>query len=125
MRIGRLPAWVWVLGAWGLLVAGAALLELRWGVALETCLFRRATGIPCPTCGSTRSVLALLRGEWGNSLQASPLLWVAAVSLLLYGAARLIGGDRSAVAEFQVRPRHLLLGLGLLLGNWIWVLLHR
>jgi hypothetical protein len=33
---------------------------------LGVCLFKDITGIPCPSCGSTRSVLSILKGDmWG------------------------------------------------------------
>ena len=123
MKAGRLPAWVWVLGAWGLLVAVGALLEMRWGVSLETCLFLRTTGYPCPTCGSTRSVLALLRGDWIASLRASPLLWVVAALMLYLGLMRL--HSRTPIDNQRIRPWHVALGLLLLLANWVWILANR
>ena len=48
---------------------------------MPKCTFRGTTGIPCLTCGTTRSVLALGRGELLTSLRLSPLLWV---TLLLF-----------------------------------------
>ena len=123
MKAGRLPAWIWVLGAWGLLVAVGALLELRWGVSLETCLFLRTTGYPCPTCGSTRSVLALLSGDWVGSLRSSPLLWVAAALALYLGLSWLRGG--APIDSHRIRSWQVALGVLLLLANWIWVLANR
>ena len=104
-------------------MAGGALLELRWGVSLETCLFLRTTGYPCPTCGSTRSVLALLRGDWMASLRASPLLWAAAALMLVLGLSRL--HSRTPIDSQRIRPWHVALGLILLLANWVWVLATR
>ena len=124
MTAVRPPAWAWVLAAWALLVAGGALLEQHWGLSLETCLIQRTTGYPCPTCGSTRSVLALLRGDLPGSLRASPLLWAA--GLLLAGAAlRRFWWGSPEGNPGGIRPWQLLLGLALLLANWIWVLAHR
>ena len=40
------------------------------------CPFRIITGIPCLTCGFTRSVLALRDGHFIRSLRMNPLLWV-------------------------------------------------
>lgn len=110
--------------AWALLVAGGALLEHRWGLNLETCLVQRTTGYPCPTCGSTRSVLALLRGDLPGSLRASPLLWVAGALLGWIAGRRLLRGP-SKVDPAGIRPWQLLLGVALLLANWAWVLAHR
>ena len=40
---------------------------------LEVCLVKRITSIPCPSCGSTRSVLALLNGQFLDALYFNPL----------------------------------------------------
>jgi hypothetical protein len=36
-----------------------------FSLALEpgVCLFKRVTGVPCPSCGTTRSVLSILKGD--------------------------------------------------------------
>lgn len=36
------------------------------------CLFKRITNIPCPSCGSTRSVLSLLKGDILGALYWNP-----------------------------------------------------
>jgi hypothetical protein len=36
------------------------------------CLFKRITGIPCPSCGSTRSVLSILKGDFIGALLLNP-----------------------------------------------------
>jgi hypothetical protein len=67
-RLPRAPLWaaLAVLG-WAALAAG----EIRLG--LTTCLFKRVTGHPCPTCGATRGVLALLAGHPLEALAWNPL----------------------------------------------------
>lgn len=39
---------------------------------VEVCLIKQITNIPCPSCGSTRSVLALLHGELVQSVLINP-----------------------------------------------------
>ena len=36
------------------------------------CLFKRITGLPCPSCGSTRSVLSILNGDYIGALLWNP-----------------------------------------------------
>lgn len=42
--------------------------------SMETgvCLFKKLTGIPCPSCGSTRSVLSILNGDFAGALLWNP-----------------------------------------------------
>ena len=56
------------------------LLAVRAGIALTAalpihgeCGFRFLSGAPCPGCGMTRSLLALLRGEAAESWRLHPL----------------------------------------------------
>ena len=37
------------------------------------CLFKHVTNVPCPSCGSTRSVISLLKGNFIGSLNLNPL----------------------------------------------------
>jgi hypothetical protein len=72
-------------------VAAAALIAVphaleavaRWTDA--GCLFRGLTGLPCPGCGITTSLLALARGDAQASWAANPA--GAAVAALLVGQA--------------------------------------
>lgn len=65
-----------------------------------TCPFRAVTGLPCPFCGMTHSLLALGRGSWGESVAYHPLgpavLLVALLGLWRFGRAAATGA-RAAV----------------------------
>jgi hypothetical protein len=76
-------------------LAGAALVVF-WIAAgheelpLILCPFRTITGIPCLTCGGTRALLALVRGDLGTALFWNPLVACAGVvgaAWLVYAAA--------------------------------------
>lgn len=123
-RLPRPPWWAAALvGSWLLLVLGGVLLERRGAHSVETCLFHRLSGHPCPTCGSTRVVLAFTHGDWAGALSLNPLVALGLGLAALWLAARLATG-RTLRLEATLRERGILLATGvtLLLANWIWVL---
>lgn len=82
-RAGRLALWA-VAGAAALLVA--ALLHglvLPEGREYSWCLYRRATGMPCPGCGMTRAAVALAHGELSMAVRAHPLAPLLALEALV------------------------------------------
>jgi Protein of unknown function (DUF2752) len=50
---------------------------------INVCFIKRITTIPCPSCGSTRSLLCLLHGDVIQALLINPLGIVIAVIMLL------------------------------------------
>jgi Protein of unknown function (DUF2752) len=51
--------------------------------ASTLCLFKSATGVPCPSCGITRSVLLFTQGEVMQALWINPLGIIAAFFLII------------------------------------------
>lgn len=111
----KLPArthpWDLLFGPWsvgvGLAVVAGAAGGALWldpaAVGVDLCWFRRLSGLPCPGCGLTRSVVALAQGELRASLAFHPfgplvLAWAAAAtcSILVRGAPR-----RRLIAELE------------------------
>lgn len=93
------------------------------------CLFKRFTHIPCPSCGATRSVLALLQGDFGQALYWNPLGLILALLLVLcplwlsYDAVR----QQNSLYLFYYKMENLLKrrlvalpAIALVVGNWIW-----
>lgn len=39
----------------------------------DVCIIKYVTGVPCPSCGSTRSVLAILDGNFYNAFVLNPM----------------------------------------------------
>ncbi|MCD6321473.1 MAG: DUF2752 domain-containing protein [Clostridiales bacterium] len=52
----------------------------------ELCVFRRVTGLPCPSCGMTRSFIALFKGDIKSAFLMHPLFWLVPIifGLLTY-----------------------------------------
>lgn len=97
-RVGALLAWI-LAGA--TLALGAAWLARGAASGLEPCCaFRRLTGIGCPTCGMTRAMVLLLRGDARGAFAAHPLalpfLIEIAVAWLIAGAAIVARRPRSS-----------------------------
>lgn len=72
------------------------------------CLFRQRTGLPCPTCGMTRSVVLTLHGRLPAAFRLNPAgpLWVLAVAGIAGALLWLGSRQRSAgPAEAQAAAR--------------------
>ncbi len=52
------------------------------GVESSICIFRRATGIPCPGCGLTRGFAALAKGHFGQAFEFHPFVYPIALEAL-------------------------------------------
>ena len=119
----RQIAWLW---------AGAALsvmlLRQFWFLVapiLPACPLRTLIGVPCPTCGSTRAGLALIRGDIPGALYLNPLATVAGLAFLLGGVAAPVWlGLGRKVPDLPSRwPLGLRIAvLAAIVGNWIWLL---
>lgn len=69
-------------GAWAMGVTLTTFAALALGADARLCVFHNATGCPCATCGSTRAVLALGRGEPLAALAHNPLTTLLAIGTL-------------------------------------------
>ncbi len=77
----RAFTWACALLTFGLLLARALALPL------PNCPLRTWTGRPCPTCGLTRSVESLLKGNWQEAVNFHPF----GPLLLVLGLVSLVG----------------------------------
>ncbi len=108
-------------------VAVVGLNELlgRWSGAggVTLCAVQRLTNRPCPGCGGTRAVVALLSGDIGAALQLNPLVCVLAAVAVALLVLRL-GFGRALRLGLTPRDRVFALA-GLLLAvaaNWAYLL---
>ena len=121
-----------------LLVACAAgyiwlLLNVTKGFAekntVGVCLIKQTTNIPCPSCGSTRAVLHLLRGDFLQSVKINPF-GIIISTIMLITPIWIIGdfiARKSTLLEFYIKTESLLKKPGiaiplilLVVINWIW-----
>jgi hypothetical protein len=119
-------------GSMGLLaVLGAALLPVTRALARVgyVCPFRRATGIPCPSCGTTRAFVAAASLQFGAALRTSPLATVFFLGLVAYVpyalGSVLLRTRRLRVTSLRRREKRALVaaGVALVLANWVYLIL--
>lgn len=119
---------IWLAVSVSSIAAGAAWLAL--GLPSPRCPFLAITGLPCVTCGSTRSVIALLHGDFLPALRWNPLAFVVLCGLLafdLYATIVLIGRTvRLRIVDWTARERNVtrIVVVGLVALNWIYLLAH-
>ncbi|QDH81493.1 DUF2752 domain-containing protein [Echinicola soli] len=47
------------------------------------CLIKNVTGVPCPSCGITRAIMAIIHGDVNGSLYSNPLGLLVATGLVV------------------------------------------
>ena len=72
----------------GLLIT-ASLIWLIWNMLIpgETatiCMFHQVTGMPCPSCGTTASVMHILNGNLQEAIEGNILGFPAFIALILF-----------------------------------------
>jgi hypothetical protein len=110
---------------WAAAAAGAFALRplLDWApLLLPRCLWHAATGIPCPTCGTTRAAQALLHGDPWTALAWNPLTGAAGCAFLLGGAIVPLWVLLNApVPVLESAPRLRIAAVAVLLANWAYL----
>ena len=106
------------------IVGGCVALAHVCGVTL--CPLKRLAGVPCPTCGSTRAVVLLLRGDLCGAFALQPLA-SAAVCLLpsAWAAAWIVFGWRRTALFLRAalrRPLFWWLCAAAVAANWAYVI---
>lgn len=98
---------------------------------VSLCMFHNVTGIPCPSCGTTRGMMQLIHGQFTEALRMNALCYVQAFFLLILPVLLvidLIGNKRTLLYAYnraiQIINRPwiaFILGV-LLLVNWIYLI---
>jgi hypothetical protein len=122
---GRLPLGA-ILG--GIAVFGAAVVGVFHldRLPFTVCYLKAFTGIPCPTCGSTRAVGCLAHGDLPGAFAMNPLATAALLALLPWAMADLALLTRGRALGLSVSPgagRVLrLVVVVTILANWAYLI---
>jgi hypothetical protein len=97
--------------------------------SLEVCLIKNVTNIPCPSCGTTRSIILLMKGNFVEAFHLNPIGYIVS-SIMLITPFWIIWDSFSKnnslfrfykKTEFQLnKPRYAIPLILLVLINWIW-----
>jgi hypothetical protein len=123
-RVPRVPWWfASLMGVWAVVVAAGAVLIRQSGVDHSLCHIRQFSGVPCPTCGTTRAVFALFSADLAGAIAFNPLVLFATIVLALIVAVRLIAA-RQITVRLSSREQWVVATalLVMVLLNWLYVL---
>lgn len=104
-------------------------IEVRTIKASSICVLKITTGLPCPACGSTRSVLLIMNGNPQAAFFMNPLgflytLFLLAAPLLLFVDVVLKKETLwqfSNHSEIYLKKKSILTAVfSLIVLNWIW-----
>lgn len=97
--------------------------------SVEVCIIKHATNIPCPSCGSTRSVISLTQGKFIEAFTINPLGYIVAGIMFLAPVWILldIARKRKSLLDFYLKvedylrqPKYAIPLILLVIINWIW-----
>jgi len=114
-----------VFGGIGLAAAAAARLLRLDRLPLTLCVFKGLTGLPCPTCGSTRALARLFGLDFAGALAMNPFTTLVAALLGAWAVADLALLPRGQSLRVEARePLGFALrvaALLLFLANWVYL----
>ena len=96
---------------------------------ITVCFFKNATGVACPSCGSTRSLLAITKGNFSEALLINPFGYIILTALtvlplwLLFDVITKNNSLHKAYIQFEktVKTKWIATLLVILtLANWAW-----
>jgi len=109
---------------------GAAASWFALGLPWPRCMFRAITGLPCVTCGSTRSAIEFLHGHFFAAWTWNPLAFCGLCAVILFDVYALIAlvahAPRWRIAfrkQAEKKCMRMVVVAALAL-NWIYLLAH-
>ena len=96
------------------------------------CLIKQSTNIPCPSCGTSRSILSISHGEFSEALLWNPLGYISLLIMIISPLWILIDWFSNKTTFFKAyqnieyqfkKPIIYIPSIILILANWIWNIL--
>ena len=97
--------------------------------SVNACLIKHLTNIPCPSCGSSRSVISLLNGDFIVALNFNPIGYIVALIMLVAPVWIIMDliKKTNSLFNFYLKTenylKRLMIAIPLILLviiNWIW-----
>lgn len=97
--------------------------------SVEVCLIKHLTNIPCPSCGTSRSVILLTKGDFIGALNFNPIGYLVAIIMLIapiWIIADTIKRTKTLfdfylkIETYLKRPKIAIPLILLVIINWIW-----
>jgi hypothetical protein len=95
----------------------------------SVCMFKNATGVACPSCGSTRALMSIAKGDFTQALMTNPIGYIGFAVMLIVPVLLMVGTLRkkNLVSDFFLKteslirqPRWAIPLVALLVVNWVW-----
>ncbi len=109
---------------------GVAVGWFAFGLPWPRCVFHDLTGLPCVTCGMTRSAIQFFHGNFVAALRWNPLVFVALCGLSFFDAYAFVvlaaRVPRLRIARFSSAEKTFVRALVVIFlgANWGYLLLH-
>jgi len=97
---------------------------------LNVCILKAVTGVPCPACGTTRSVHAITKGNWKEAFFINPFGYMALTAMIIlpiWLIADVVTNKRSLyssvhIVESRLKQNKVLASALaiIIIVNWIW-----
>jgi hypothetical protein len=97
--------------------------------SVDVCLIKHVTNIPCPSCGSTRSVISLTKGDFIGALKFNPIGYLVAIIMLIapiwiisdtIKRTKTLFNFYLKIETYLKRPKIAIPLILLVIINWIW-----
>jgi len=98
-------------------------------ISVEVCIIKYLTNIPCPSCGSTRSLISLTNGDFIGALSFNPIGYLIATIMLIapiwvivdtINRTKTLFDFYLKIETYLKRPKIAIPLIMLVIINWIW-----